>query len=135
MRVKSSSEIVELQYRINATTKSLENSHRKDLRKVRKLKEKMNALELSISEKGSARTKEDLNKLAYSIEKLNRLTDSLISKSTKAWEEYKTFEQKCKILSYKPPEMNELKVMCTEKEELAKDLLCYSLGHFKRKSE
>lgn len=129
------SEIVELQTEIDETTKSLKKSHRKALRKVRTFKEKMNALELRIIEKGSGGTKEDLNELNYAIEKLNRLTDSLISESTKSWEKYEKHEEECKRLAYKSTEMDELKVICKEKEELAKDLLCYSLGHFNRKSE
>jgi hypothetical protein len=135
MEEKHSSDIVELQTRINEATKSLEKGHRKALTEVRTLKEKTNALELSISEKGSGGTIEDLNELNSAIEKLNRLTDSLISESTNAWKKYEKFEQECKMLPYKPAEMNELKVICKEKEELAKDLLCYSLGHFKRKSK
>ena len=135
MEERLSPGIMELQAKIDEATKSLEESHRKALRMVRTLKDKMNALELNISEKGSAKTKEDLDELNSAIDKLNRLTDYLITESAKAWEEYEKFEHGCNVREHKPADMDGLKAICKGAEELAKDLLCYSLGHFKRKSE
>ena len=135
MEEKHSSGITEFQIKIDEVTKNLENSHRSALRKVRTLKEKMNVLELKLGEKRSDGPKEDLDELNSAGEKLNRLTDALISESAKAWEEYKKFEHECKTHHYETVEMNDLKTICKEKEELAKDLLCFSLGHLKRRSE
>lgn len=126
-------EVVELQGRIDKTTREIAESHRKALKEVDELKRKINELELSISDKGYAKTREDMDQLNSALNMLNRLTDSLILGSGRAWEEYRKLEYDCKMSAFEPAELKGLRDLCKKTEEFAADLLCYSLARFKRK--
>jgi hypothetical protein len=58
------------------------------------------------------------------------LTDFQILGSKNAWEEYRKLENYCKQFAFHSVELDNLKVVCKKMEELAADLLCYSLGRF-----
>lgn len=70
--------------------------------------------------------------LDSAIKRLNRLTDYQITRSKKAWEEYRKLEQECKQRSLYPIQLDNLRAICKRTEELAADLLCYSLARFKQ---
>jgi len=127
-------EAVELQAQISKTIGGVEKSYREALEAVRELKERINELELRISEKGRAEASEEVDELSSMRERLNRVTDSLISTSEKAWEEYRKLEHGCKMCAFEPVELDGLKILCGKAERLAEDMLCYSLAGFKRES-
>ena len=74
-----------------------------------------------------------MDALNSAFERLNGLTDSLILKSEGAWEEYKKLEHDSKTNALEPTALDALKDACTKTEQLAQDLLCYSMARFKRK--
>jgi len=127
-------EVAELQRQIDKAIRDMEKNYGKAIKEVEKIKANLNELERIISEKGDAKTIEDMDKLNSTVEMLNRLSDSLILESERAWEEYKKLEHDCKIRELEPVGLDRLKVLCKKNERLAADLLCYSLAHFKRKS-
>jgi molybdenum-dependent DNA-binding transcriptional regulator ModE len=124
---------VELQGRIDKATREISNSYGKALKAVEELKRKIGELELSISSKGRAKTSEDMNQLNSALDSLDRLTDSLILESRRAWEEYGGLERDCRTTTCEPIELKGLRDLCGKTEQFAADLLCYSLARFKRK--
>ena len=127
-------EVVEIQSQIDKEVKDIRKSYMKALRSVEKIKGKMNRLELNVSQNNSS-TSEDQNALDSAIEDLNKITDFQISESERAWIKYQQLERDCKIYAFEPTGLNELKAQCKKNEELASNLLCYSLAHFKRKTD
>jgi hypothetical protein len=114
-------------------TRELTENHRKTLKEVDELRRRINELELSISNKGQDRTKEDEDQLNSALDMLNRLSDSLILESGRAWEEYNKLEHDCKTSAFDHARLDDLRDVCKKTEEFAADLLCYSLARFKRK--
>ena len=128
-------EAAELKAQIDEATMRMGDSYGRALKAVGKLKEKMNELELRISGERPPESSEDIDELSSTIERLDRFTDSLILRSKRAWEEYGRLEHECKIQAFEHTRIEDLKAICEKSEQLAADLLCYSLGYFKRKSE
>jgi len=122
---------IELKNQIENAIKHTELDYAEALEAVERLKNKMNKLEQDISKKGQTAATMDSNFLDFTIKSLNELTDSQILRSKKAWEEYRKLEADCKQDSLQPIELDNLKILCKKMEELAADLLCYSLGRFK----
>lgn len=127
-------EAIKLQGRIEKAKRNIEKSYSKTLKDVAKLKKKINELELSISQKEHAKTSGNLDALNFAMESLNKLTDSQILRSEKAWKKLKNLEHNCKRFTFEPAGLDDLRVLCKKTEEFAADLLCYSLAHFKRES-
>ncbi|MGB8780850.1 MAG: hypothetical protein WCD81_09425 [Candidatus Bathyarchaeia archaeon] len=117
---------MELRARIKETGRQIQGDYGKTLEKVQKLKNKMNELE--------QRTPKtlDLKALDSAIKRLNTLTDSQILRSKNAWEEYRKLEQECKQCALCPVQLDNLRAICKKTEELAADLLCYSLARFEQ---
>lgn len=126
-----SNEVGKLRARIEKVRSQTERDYKKALKTVEKLKNKMNILERNISEKEQTETNEYLNSLESTIKRLNRFTDSQILRSKKAWGEYRKLEHDCKLYGQKPVQLDDLVIVCRKMEELAADLLCYSLARFK----
>jgi ABC-type uncharacterized transport system fused permease/ATPase subunit len=116
---------VELRARIEETETQIQRDYRKTLEKVQKLKNHMNKLEQETPKT------QGLKALNSVINRLNRLTDSQIMRSKKAWKEYRKLEQECKQCSLYAVQLDNLRAICKKTEELAADLLCYSLARFK----
>jgi hypothetical protein len=127
-------EVVKIQSQIDKEVRDIRKSYMKALRSVEKIKEKMNRLELKVSHNESS-TGADRNALDSAIEDLNKVTDFQISESERAWVKYQQLERDCKIYGFEPAGLNELKAQCKKYDELASNLLCYSLAHFKRKTD
>jgi ABC-type phosphate transport system auxiliary subunit len=117
---------MEPQARIEETGRQIQKDYRKTLAKVQKLKNKMNELE-----QHAPKTR-DLKTLDLAIKRLNKLTDSQILRSKKAWIEYRKLEQECKQCTLCPVQLDDLRAICKKTEELAADLLCYSLARFEQ---
>ena len=114
--------------RIEKAIRDIEEDDRKLLDTLRILKDDMNRLEERVGEK---KQPGDLDKLNCAIESLNQLTDSQILASKKAWRIYEEFERESTGQSLEPDKLNELRAVCKKREQIAADLLCYSLGHLK----
>lgn len=101
------------------------------MKDVEEAKTKMNDLELAGVDSRSAKN----NQLNSALGRLMQLTDSIIFESGRVWEEYGKLEHDCRVEGHEPPELNDLKEICKKTEEFATDLLCYSLAHFRRKTQ
>lgn len=117
-----------LRVRIENTTRDLEADYQRTLKTVARLKENMNSLEQRISQEKPEEAQEDMNTLRSERESLDKLTDSLILKSKEAWKKHEELNQRCKTQSLKLSQLDELQTTCKKTEQLAADLLCYSLG-------
>lgn len=120
---------MELRARIEETGRQIQRDYRRTLEKVQKLKNKMNKLE-----QHSLKT-QDLRALDSTIKRLNGLTDSQILRSKKAWKEYRKLEQECNQCVFYPVQLDNLRAICKKTEELAADLLCYSLARFEKSEQ
>jgi transketolase len=116
----------------NATRKA-EEDYETALKTVAKTKEKMNELERRISQKKPEENQEHLNHLRSEIDSLNRLTDSQIMKSKETWKKYEELKHECEMQTLQPSQLDELRILCKKTEQLAADLLCYSLGFLNQK--
>jgi hypothetical protein len=94
----------------------------------------MNELERRISQKKPEENQEDMNHLRSAIDSLDRLTDSQIMKSKETWKKYEELKADCEMQTLQPPQLVELQILCKKTEQLAADLLCYSLGFLKQKN-
>jgi hypothetical protein len=119
---------VELRDRIHEATKRITQNYQKGLKEVEEAKAKINDLELTLTDGGSAKN----SRLKSALDVLIQLTDSITFESGRAWAEYQKLEHDCKVEACEPPELNELRGLCKKTEEFATDLLCYSLAHFKK---
>jgi len=116
---------MELRARIDETGRQIQRDYGKTLEKLQELKNEMNGLEHQTQT-------QSLKALNLAIKRLNRLTDSQIMRSKKAWEEYRKLEQECKQYQPYPVQLETLWAICKKTEGLAADLLCYSLARFKQ---
>jgi hypothetical protein len=122
---------VELGDRIEQATRKIAYNYQRDLKEVEEAKTKINDLELTALDSGSTKN----SGLNSALDQLMQLTDSIIFESGRVWEEYEKLEHDCKVEGHEPPELNDLKEVCKKTEEFATDLLCYSLAHFRRKTQ
>ena len=121
---------VELRDRIDEATRRIAQNYQKALKEVEQVKTKINDLELTVIDSGSA----SRDRLNSALDMLIQLTDSMIFESGRAWDEYEKLEHDCNADGYESSELNGLRELCKKMEEFATDLLCYSLAHFKRKN-
>jgi len=122
---------IKLLNQIERTKKQTEREYAEALKAVERLKNETNKLEQSISKEDHVATSSDSNSLSLAIKSLNELTDSQILRAKRAWEKYRELETCCRLHALQLIELDNLKVLCKKMEELAADLLCYSLGRFK----
>jgi hypothetical protein len=116
-------EALRLQAEIDRTARGLKRSYEGALKRINKLKDKLNALELAASSDGSS--------LDSAAESLNRLSDALIVNSKKAWQRYTRLESKCKASGSEFARLDDIRVLCKKTEAAAADLLCYTLGRLR----
>ena len=124
-------EDVRLQARIDDAAGEAERGYEDALKAVKAIKEKMNELELGATQNGHT-THNISRSLSSAIESLNELTDSLILRSERVEEEYERLAQDCRAKMPQPARLDDLKELSGKTKELAMNLLCFSLGHFKR---
>jgi hypothetical protein len=122
---------VEIGDRIEQITRKIAHNYQRGLKEVEEAKTKINDLELTALDSGSTKN----SGLNSALDQLMQLTDSIIFESGRVWEEYEKLEHDCKVEGHEPPELNDLKEQCKKTEEFATDLLCYSLAHFRRKTQ
>jgi len=126
-------EIAELQNQIETAIKDFEKNHKKAAKTLAFLKKRINDLELSISNEGCVKTDAGMERLNSATEKLDRFIDSVILENAQARGEYERLERECRALTFESARLENLRTLCQEYEQLAKDLLCYSLGHIRLK--
>lgn len=124
----------ELRVRIENATRNVKEDYETALKTVGTIKANMNELEQRISQKKPAQAGEDMNSLRAAIYSLDKLTDSQILKSKEAWKKYEELKRDCEIQNPASPQLDELRTLCKKTEQLAADLLCYSLGLLKQKN-
>ena len=122
------------QARVEIVTRSVREDYEKAITTVETLKKKMNELEHRISQKRPEETNGDRASLKSAIDNLERFTDHEILKSKEAWEKYEELKRECVDSSLWRDQLEGLQSMCKRTEQLATDLLCYSLGLVKKKS-
>jgi len=123
---------VRLEAEIETAIEDLRRNYEKTLRIVTSMKKRINDLELNISEKGSVRADSNRGKLNSAVEELDEFIDSVISQTARTREKCEKLKQECAVQSFEPIRLKELLTLCLENEQLAKDLLCYSLGHLRK---
>ena len=126
-------EAVRLQVEIDEAARSLEKSYERALRRIERLKDSLNTLEETTrcdKGPGNAGRMKTLDSAAGS---LNRLSDSLIARSKKAWQTYERLEHKCKATGLEMTRLSNVQVLCKKTESMAADLLCYTLGRLRHK--
>ena len=124
----------ELGARIEVATRNVKEDYEKALGTVGMLKEKMNELEQRIGQKKPEEAREDVAYLTSAIDSLERFTDSEILKSKESWKKYEELKNECENHALTLPQLDELRTLCKRTEQLAADLLCYSLGLVKQKN-
>lgn len=115
-----------LQVLIEKATLDIKEDYDLDVRTVGEVKARMNELEVKMSKKENVENNDE--SLSFARRDLNRLTDSTILKSKEAWKKYEALKRDCETQAFKPPQLDELRMWCKRAEQLAADLLCYSLG-------
>jgi hypothetical protein len=124
----------QLDVRIEHATRNVREDYEKALKTVGMLKEKMNELERRIGQKKLEDAREDMASLTSAVNNLERFTDSEILKCKEAWKKYEKLKRESESQALAHPQLDELRTVCKKTEQLAADLLCYSLGHIKQKS-
>jgi predicted RNase H-like nuclease (RuvC/YqgF family) len=124
----------ELSARIENATRDVKEDFEKAVGTVGMLKLKMNELERRIEQKKPEEATQDIASLSSAIDSLERFTDSEILKSKAAWKKYEELKHECQNNVFTPPQLDELQTACKRTEQLAADLLCYSLGLIRQKN-
>ncbi len=120
--------------RIEIATRNVKEDYEKAVGTVGMLKEKMNVLEQKIGQEKPEEAPEDVASLKSAIDSLERFTDSEILKSKEVWKKYEELKRECENRALTSNQLDELRTMCKKTEQLAADLLCYSLGLVRQKS-
>lgn len=100
-------------------------SYEKAIETVAVLKQETRDLELCMSEEACLATED--------ADRLDAFTDFLILESARAKRKCERLERKCRVQAFEPTGLKDLKTLCEQEEQLAKDLLCYSLGRLRRR--
>lgn len=124
--VRCLTETARVQVRVDMAVRDLRKSYEKAIETVAVLKKETRDLELCMSREACLATDD--------AERLDAFTDFLILESARAKRKCERLEHKCKLQAFEPTGLNDLKTLCKQHEQLAKDLLCYSLGHLRRRN-
>jgi len=129
---KALSTPAQIKRQIETAIQDLRHDYAKTLGSVASLKKKVNDLELRTSENGVRSDDVNREKLSLAVNELDRFIDSVIAKAVKTKQMCEKLELECSRQSHEPAELKELLSLCSENEQLAKDLLCYSLGRLNK---
>lgn len=127
-------EPVRLEAEIDRTARDVERSYDEALRKMRKLKDKLNALEQTISQTSGSEAPDRMKVLNSATESLSELSNSLIIRSKRAWQTCNRLTRKCEASGLDLARLDSLRDLCTKTEGMAADYLCYTLGHLRHRA-
>jgi hypothetical protein len=125
----------EFQIQVKKASESIEQSYWKTIKRIERLKKKINDLERSIGQKETGQTFDHMKPLDRAKHRLDMISDSLILESKEAWVRYKTLENVSKEIKLENADLRRLRFSCEKIEGLAADLLCYSLAHFRKQNK
>ncbi len=121
----------ERQTEIEKMINDVEKNYGDAVRTMNVLKNEINQLE-QVRAGSPAENDADTEELNSAIRKLDEFIDFWILRSTDAWNKYRLLEKEFTATqASNSVKLNKLKSLCKESEQLAKDLLCYSLSHLK----
>ncbi len=121
----------ERQTEIEKMINDVEKNYGDAVRTMNVLKNEINQLE-QVRAGSPAENDADTEELNSAIRKLDEFIDFWILSSTDAWNKYRLLEKEFTATqASNSVKLNKLKSLCKESEQLAKDLLCYSLSHLK----
>lgn len=126
-------DLSESQTKIEETINSLERSYAEAVKTVNMLKGRINMLEQARVSENSVESHPLRMELDSAVDRLDRFIDSWILEVKDAWSMYRMLEEE--LLAAKGSDFEKLSVLknlCGQSEQLAKDLLCYSLAHLRR---
>ena len=106
----------------------LERIIEESMAKVKEIKDSMNGLEKGISTAVEPERSVLVKRLRSESDRLNRLSDSLTLTCKDAWRMYAELEKKL-TNGVDPSALEGVRVHCKNIDQIAADLLCYSLGH------
>ena len=129
---KTVSKTTRLERQIETAIEDLRQNYKETLNSVTSLKKKVNELELRTNENGSTHADANRKKLNLAVNELDQLIDSAISQAAKKKQRCEKLKLDCSTQSHAPAGLKELLTLCVENEQLAKDLLCYSLGRLNK---
>jgi len=122
----------QLEAEIETTIEDLRRIYGKTLSAVAFLKKRINDLELNVTERGSVPADQNGGELSSAVEELDEFIDSVILQAARTREKCEKLKQECAVQSFEPIRLRDLLSSCLENEQLAKDLLCYSLGRLRK---
>jgi hypothetical protein len=117
---------------IDRMTRNLQSSYDADLKKIRKLKARLNSLEQEVGRESGSDSAVHIRELNRTTQAFNSLSDSLIRRSKKASQKLKGLEHRCKSNELETNRLSDLLALCKKTELMAADLLCYTLGSSQR---
>ena len=129
---KTLSSPTQLKRRIETTIQDLRQDYAKILSSVAALKKKVNNLELRTSENIPKHDDVNGKKLSLAVDELDKFIDSVIAEAAKTKHRCEKLKLECSMLPHEPAGLKELLSLCSENEQLARDLLCYSLGRLNK---
>jgi SPX domain protein involved in polyphosphate accumulation len=129
---KDLSQATQLQRQIETTIEDLKRNYAETLSSIASLKKKVNNLEQKTSENDSTHYNANREKLSLAVNELDQFIDSVISQTAKTRQKCERLKLECSMQSLEPVGLKELLSLCSENEQLAKDLLCYSLGRLNK---
>jgi seryl-tRNA synthetase len=124
----------ELVARVEDAARNVKEDYERAVETVGTLKDEMNKLEQKIGQEKPEDARGDMTSLRSAVDSLERLTDSEILKSKASWKKYEELKQECEKNILTLPQLDELRTICKRTEELAADLLCYSLGLLRQRT-
>ncbi len=116
---------------IERAVNSLKRGYARALKTVKILKGGINELERSRAEEGSVENEALRVELDSAAGRLDAFVDSWILEVKGAWNTYRILEELSGQKEHDVGKLKTLRDLCDESEQLAKDLLCYSLAHLR----
>jgi hypothetical protein len=113
---------------IDEATREMERDYAVALGHIEKLKGRLNAAEHRASQESSFEAAHRMEALDSIVRSISELSDSLIIKSKRAWQRYESLKHECEAAGLTMARLDGIRVLCRKTEQLAADLLCYSLG-------
>jgi hypothetical protein len=113
---------------IDEAAREMERDYAMALGQIEKLKGRLNTAEHRASQESDFEAARCIEALDSIVRSISELSDSLIIESKRAWQRYERLKQECEAAGLTMARLDGVRVLCVKTEQLAADLLCYSLG-------